>query len=70
MIDAYVEETLQKMEEETMDGSAWRAEEGYYTSDDGEYRYLLVWGTRAIDITFGWEPTAEQLDSAINTLLK
>ena len=70
VIDAYVEETLQKMEEETMDGSAWRAEEGYYTSDDGEYRYLLVWGTRAIDITFGWEPTAEQLDSAINTLLK
>ena len=47
VIDAYVEETLQKMEEETMDGSAWRAEEGYYTSDDGEYRYLLVWGTRA-----------------------
>lgn len=53
-----------------MDGSAWRAEEGYYTSDDGEYRYLLVWGTRAIDITFGWEPTEEQLDIAINTLLK
>lgn len=70
VIDAYVEETLGEMEEETMDGSLWRAEAGYYTSDGEEHRYLLVWGTRAIDITFGWEPTEEQLDIAVNTLLQ
>ena len=70
VIDAYMDETLPTMEEETIDVSSWRADEGYFSSGEGEYRYLINWDTRAIDITFGWEPTAEQLDSAINTLLK
>ena len=70
VIDTYMDETLLTMEEETIDVSSWRADEGYFSSGEGEYRYLINWGTRAIDITFDWEPTPEQLDSAINALLK
>lgn len=75
VIDAYIEESAPTLggtqEAETFDASSWRAEEGYRAvAKDGHHHYLLKWGTRAIELEFGWEPTEEQLDSAINELLK
>ena len=74
VIDAYIQKTVPTLggqEAETFDASSWRAEEGYRAvAKDGHHHYLLKWGTRAIELEFGWEPTEEQLDTAVNELLK
>ena len=52
------------------DVSQWKADEGYYeANNDGTHRYVINWGTRVIAIEFGWEPTEEQLDTAVTTLM-
>lgn len=56
---------------EAVDPMPWDAEEAYrlYWSD-GYYfeRYLLCYERRIVEITFGWEPTAEQMAVAAEKL--
>lgn len=56
---------------ESVDPIPWQAEEAYrlYWSDGYFFdRYLLCYERRIVEITFGWEPTAEQIAIAAERL--
>ena len=55
---------------EPVDASVWGADEAYraYFDDSFLNTYLLFWGNRIVEITFYWEPTAQQLAQAAEIL--
>lgn len=68
-ISTYMDELLFYNAEE-LDVRAWNADEGYYeVNGDGTHRYVINWGTRVVEMEFGWEPTEEQLDTTVTTLM-
>ena len=68
-ISTYMDELLFYSAEE-LDVGSWNADEGYYeVNGDGSHRYVINWGTRVVEIEFGWEPTGEQRDTIVTTLM-
>ncbi|MBQ8390879.1 MAG: DUF2812 domain-containing protein [Oscillibacter sp.] len=68
-IEKYMEDALEDGSWTAVEGGDWGGTESYYAASDGYHHYLSSYGTRAIKIKFGWEPTQEQLLTAMNTLL-
>lgn len=55
---------------EPVDAAPWGADAAYqlHWSDSVLDTYLLCWGSRIVELTFYWEPTAEQIAAAAEAL--
>lgn len=55
---------------EPVDPALWGAEEAYqlHWSDSILDTYLVCWDNRIVEITFYWQPTQEQIETAAERL--